>query len=191
MKRLQPVVLLLALCAAGAQQAAAITRPQLDVTYVGVNGANNEWQVSITPFNPPGSIAVELAFAIDGSTLGAAMINTVDWPNANPGLNPFRFDSITFGLQIEPSNDKFYISYGSGILDAGPSELFKFNTVGNGPTTIRYGLAASGRPRGGDITAEGATTYRGYTGSVTNVPEPATLVLDSLLLVGLAACRRR
>lgn len=190
MSRLKCVVLLLMLCGSGTAWSSTLTRPQLDVTYVGVNGANSEWQVTITPFSPPGSIAVELAFAIDGSTISSIDINATDWDFATPGNNPF--GGVTSGLDVEPSNDRFFASFGSIVFPTGaPSRFLTLRTVGTGPTTLRYGLAASGLSMGGDITAEEGMLFRGYTGSVNNVPEPAAWVLGSLMLIGMAGLRRR
>ncbi len=174
---------------------AAQAAPTLSVTPTGDNGAGDRaWLVEVTP-DPalvPGSIAVELAFAVDDTDLLDVDVNTVAWDYANPGLNPFT-GTVTFGLWLDSIGDRMFGAYGSiNFSTADPVELFTIDTAGLGLTTMRYGEAASGDPSLGTIIAQGGQSFTGYTGSIT-VPEPASIALTvfGLLTIGLAAARWR
>ena len=184
------------LCALIAHEAQAA--PILSVTPIGLNGSNNrEWLVEISPdaalFTDPadfpdrglgGSIAVELAFAIDDTDLLGVDVNTVAWDFANPGFNPFT-GTITDGLWLDLIGDRTFGAFGSIFFtSADPMRLFAIETLGGGDTTIRYGTAASGDVNKGNIIAQGGQIFR-YSGSAT-VPEPATALLAAMGVVVLA-----
>jgi hypothetical protein len=59
-----------------------------------------------------------------------------------------------------------------------------------GPTTIRFGTAASGHFTRGARIAQGISNFDGITGSVT-VPEPATIYLVVGIAMTLFAKRNR
>ena len=171
--------------------------PSLSVTPTGDNGAGDRaWLVEVTPdpvdvSNGSGSIAVELAFAIDDTDLLGVDVNTAAWDHENPGSNPFT-GTVTDGLWLDLIGDRTFGAFGSiNFSTADPVELFTIETAGLGRTTLRYGEAASGDPVLGARMAQNAVNYDGYTGSVT-VPEPASigLTLLGLLVIGVAARRR-
>ena len=144
----------------------ADANPELFVTYEGVSGGgNHQWQVAVAPdpdfFSDTtsgfgSSLAVELAFAIEGSTIASGSIieNDLDWPADNPGNNPFTND-VTFGMWLSGSLDQAFGAFGSNVFLSGfPAPLFSFQTVGSDPTTVFYGAAASGHPTKGTIIGQ-------------------------------------
>ncbi len=153
---------------------AASANPELFVTYEGVNGDNNQWSVAVAPdpdfFSDTtsgfgSSLAVELAFAVDGSSIvnGSVSVNQSDWPADNPGNNPF-LNSVTFGAWLSGPLDgdvnELFTSFGSNVfLSGAPVKLFDFQTVGNDLTTVRYGVAASGDPVKGSIIAQSGQNF--------------------------------
>jgi len=154
--------------------AVAQADPELFVTYDGLNpSGNNQWQVAVAP-DPTffsnttsgfgSSLAVELAFAVTGSTIQSIQVNNVDWDVATPGNNPFT-NTVTFGTRISPENDKAFTSYGSRVFLSGdPVELFTMVTLGSVVTTIDYGVAASGDGiKGATIAQSGQNFTTGLT----------------------------
>jgi hypothetical protein len=173
------------LCALTAHEAQAA--PVLSVTPLGLNGSSNrDWAVDIAP-DPaflPGSMAVELAFAIDDTELLGVDVNTLAWDHENPGSNPFT-GTVTDGLWLDLIGDRTFGAFGSVVFNApGPVRLFTIETLGGGDTTIRYGTAASGDANKGNIIAQFGEIFR-YSGSAT-VPEPATTALVAMAVVALA-----
>jgi hypothetical protein len=168
--------------------------PGLSVTDMGVDVDNNQnWLVEVTPDSPPSSIAVELAFAIDDAELLDVDVNAAAWDHEGVGMNPFTGD-YTFGLWLDLIGDRTFGAYGSIVFSStDPVELFTIKTSADFPQTIRYGTAASGSPTLGARIAQHGTNYDGYTGSVTAVPEPASIVLAvaGLCAIAMAAARRR
>jgi hypothetical protein len=140
----------------------------------------------------PSSLAVELAFAIDDSDLIGVDVQSAIWDTANPGNNPFT-GTVTNGLWVDLIGDRTFGAFGSVVLNsADPVDLFLFETTGLGPTTIRYGMAATGQGPGyGAIIAQAGQQWEDYTGSVTAVPEPATVALSALALVVPLLRRKR
>lgn len=186
-KSLASIALLCALIAQSSQAA-----PILSVFPLGLNGSNNrEWAVNITP-DPallPGSLAVELAFAIDDTELLDVDVNTAAWDFENPGNNPFT-GTVTDGLWLDLIGDRTFGAFGSIVFAApGPVRLFTIETLGGGDTSVRYGEAASGVPTKGDIIAQGGQNFINYTGTVS-VPEPASIALLAFAGLGLAIGRR-
>jgi len=149
---------------------AAHANPELFVTYEGINGDNHEWLVAVAP-DPAffvettsgfgSSLAVELAFAVEGSTIAAGSVveNNVDWPADNPGNNPFT-DSVTEGLWLSDALDKAFGAFGGNVFLSGdPVPLFGFQTVGTDLTTVHYGVAASGHPTKGSIIGQAGQNF--------------------------------
>jgi hypothetical protein len=185
------------ICAFGAST--SLASPILTVTPGGLVGGNRQWAVDIAPDaslftnsgasgTPPntlgGSLGAELAFSIDDPVdlLSVAIANPADWPNANPGNNPFT-GGVTFGTYIDLVNDHTFNAYGSTFLtSASPSHFLTITTAGAGLTTLRFGTAASGSSTKGNIIAQAGSSFT-YTG-VATVPEPASA---ALAIVGLAA----
>ena len=181
--------------------------PILSVTPSGLNaGGNREWLVEVTPdaslfHDPPGdnpdrglggSIAVELAFAIDHTDLLGVDVNTVAWENETVGNNPFT-GTVTDGLWLDLIGDRTFGAFGSIFFTSDdPMRLFTIETAGAGLSAIRYGVAASGHPVNGTRIAQFGTNFDGYTGSVT-VPEPASVLLAGLgvaMMAGISGRRR-
>jgi len=182
---LKNLLIAASLCAlvAHASQAA----PILTVAPLGLNGSNNrEWAVNIAPDVVPGSLAAELAFAIDGANLLDVVVgNAAIWDTPLPANNPFT-GTPTEGIYIDLVNDRSFSAYGSAIVTSTvPTQFLKITTAGAGLTTIRYGTAASGSATLGARIARGGMTFNGYTGSVTAVPEPASAMI---LLAGTITC---
>lgn len=128
-----------------------------------------------------GSIATELAVTIGGTGItitDVVVADVVVFDTANPGNNPFT-SSETTGL-YHNGNDVF-ASYGSMILSsATPVNFLQISYTGSG-TIDAFGLVA-----------EGALNFTGLTASidVITVPEPATVLLAGLALLGVASRRR-
>jgi hypothetical protein len=190
--------------------------PQLEVLYDGIVGDNHRWQIAVAP-DPEfftntiegfgSSLATELAFKVEGSSIvpGTVAINSADWMYENPGNNPFT-NSVTFGVWLSGPLDEAFAALGSEVFLSGDLvDLFSFQTLGTAPTTVHYGVAASGHPVNGSIIAQlgqnfpvglltlstggivslgGPSSYpfTGYSGSVSSVPEPCCA-----LLIGLGA----
>jgi hypothetical protein len=136
---------------------------------------------------------VELAFAVDDADLLGVDVNTVAWDMANPGNNPLT-GTVTDGLWLDLIGDRTFGAFGSIVFSSiDPVELFTIRTSADFPQTIRYGSAASGSPTLGARIAQHGTNFDGYTGSVTAVPEPASIALAvaGLCAIGIAAVRRR
>jgi hypothetical protein len=168
-----------------------------------VSGSNIDWHVLIAPDpdlfgptgNPPdvlgGSMAVELAFAIDDAELLGVDVNTVAWDASNFGNNPFT-GTPTEGLWLDLIGDRTFGAFGSVIFTSGdPVEIFNIMTDGI-PATLRWGTAASGDGVLGARIAQGGENYDGYTGSLT-VPEPSAILLGvvGLVVASLGLTRRR
>ena len=202
-KQLASITLLCALVAQVAQ-----AKPTLSVTPTGLNGGGNrEWLVAIAPdptmFTNPadnpdrglgGSMAAELAFSIDNPTdlLNVIIGNPLDWDFPLPGNNPFTGGG-TDGIYVDPINDNAFAAYGSAFLtSADPSHFLRITTAGAGPTTVRYGVAASGfsGPGSGAIIAEAGMQWEDYTG-VVSVPEPTSVLLVVVGTFLLTRIRRR
>ena len=223
---------LVAFLASGFLAPVANADPELFVTYEGVSGGgNNQWLVAVAPdpayFSDTtsgfgSSLATELAFAVEGSTIanGSVVENDFDWPYDNPGNNPFTND-VTFGMWLSAALDKAFGAFGGNVFLTGdPVPLFSFATVGSDPTTIHYGTAASGDPIKGSIIAQtgqnfpagfsggggvqllagfdggagggdGFHEFTGYSGSVSSVPEPSTVLLTFVAAaIGLLVRKR-
>ena len=97
---LKNLLIAASLCAlvAHASQAGTI----LTVAPLGLNGSNNrEWAVNIAQDVVPGSLAAELAFAIDGANLLDVVVgNAAIWDTPLPANNPFT-GTPTEGIYID------------------------------------------------------------------------------------------
>jgi hypothetical protein len=161
--------------------ATAAAVPTLSVTDIGLNGSGNrEWRVDVAP-DPSlftttvegfgGSLAVELAFSVTGSDLLGASFNTIDWPNNNPGNNPYT-GSVTLGAVLDLAGDTLFASLGSEFFTSGsPSEVFTLETVETGFTTVSWGGHAFDGYTGSRIAQAGAN-FDGYQGSLQESPPP-------------------
>jgi hypothetical protein len=197
--------LALTLVACGLLACTTYAAPILTVTPTGANASGNrEWLVEVTPdaslfHDPPddnpdrglgGSIAVELAFAIDHTDLLGVDVNTAAWENETPGNNPFT-GTVTEGLWLDLIGDRTFGAFGSIFFTSDdPMRLFTIETAGEGLTTLRSGVAASGHPVNGARIAQAGMNFDGYTGSVT-VPEPASVLLAGLGLAMMASVMGR
>lgn len=164
----------------------AFAAPTLTVVPIGFNGANRLWAADVAPdpalfaFSPGhgttgGSVAAELAFSIVGTDLISATVNTNDWPFANRGTHPFVNLVNHEGLWVDLVGDRIFASFGTAFMTSpGPRRLLTIETLGNGPSTMLYGTAASGHARNGARISQASQNFDGYTGSVT-VPEPSTI----------------
>jgi hypothetical protein len=199
---LSRLVCIALLCAVAAHCAQAA--PILTVTPGGLNGGNREWIVKIAldtslPFDGNSSMATELAFSIDDPVdlLSVVVGDASIWDTPNPGNNPFS-DIEMDGIYISQIDDNSFAAYGSAIVTNDvPTHFLTITTAGSGPTTLRYGTAASGHPSQGARIAQAVgfvgQNFDGYTGIVTIVPEPATAItamFAALVMVG-GNCRRR
>ncbi len=159
-----------------------------------------KWLVEVAPDaslfsnNPPngvgGSMAVELAFAIDDAELMGVDVNTAAWDFENPGNNPFT-GTVTDGLWLDLIGDRTFGAFGSVFFTSSdPVRLFTIETSTDVPASIRYGVAASGHPVNGARIAQAGQNFDGYTG-VATVPEPATAILAALAALACASTFRR
>ena len=194
LKNVAIVVVCVAMCAE-----TALGSPILTVTPGGISAGNRSWLVDIAPDaslfsgSPPGgSMAAELAFSIDApaSLVNVVVADPVAWPLANPGNNPFT-GTITNGTYIDLVNGRTFDAYGSRFFtSSAPTHFLKITTAGSGPTTLRYGTAASGTSAKGNIIAQAGQNFTNYSG-IVSVPEPATSVLALLGMAGAAILARR
>jgi hypothetical protein len=178
----------------------AIAAPILTVEELGPTPSNDRlWIAQVAPdpsfftgTPPGGSMAVELAFAIDGAELIGVEENEAFWDAPNPGNNPFT-GTVTEGLWVDLIGERTFGAFGSvRLTSADPVDLFLFETTGLGPTTIRYGVAASGDDELGARIAQGGINFDGYTGAVTVIPEPAAALLIGFgIAISVTMIRRR
>jgi hypothetical protein len=175
--------------------------PILTVKPGPLSAGNRLWTVDVTPDaslfsnNPPngvgGSIAVELAFAVDVAELNSIDVNTVAWDSENPGNNPFT-GTVTDGLWLDTIGDRAFGAFGSiYFTSANPVRLFTINTSAELDAAVRYGTAASGSASLGARIAQGGLNFDGYTGTAAVVPEPATMLLAMVCAAAIGLVRRR
>jgi hypothetical protein len=186
------------LCALAAQSSFAA--PILTVKPNGLSGGNRQWLVEITPDeslfsdNPPqgfgGSVAVELAFAVDDAELLGVDVNTSAWDTETSGDNPFT-GTETDGLWLDLIEDHTFGAFGSIYFTSGdPVRLFTIETSADIPASVRFGTAASGDPVLGARIAQAGENFDGYTGTAT-VPEPATALTVLVAALSVLCVPRR
>lgn len=157
---------------------AAFAQPELVVTFEGVNSAgNNTWAARIAPdpnlfWNTTsgygGSIAFELAFAVEGSEFVSITKNGVNYDFDIPGFNPFTAPDFTEGIWTSSDSTKAFASLGGRVFfpaDPSPHDALFFETEGDQLTTLLYGSAASGDGELGAMIAQ-----RGLIFTVPEVP---------------------
>lgn len=119
----------------------AVADPRVSVTNLGPNEDGNlEWSVDVTPDaslfnNGQGSLAAELGFEVEGSSLVNASLPTSAWPFELPGLNPFT-GIPTAGLAT--TDTQIFVSLGSDPVSE-TVQLLTFTTSGEMATTISWG----------------------------------------------------
>lgn len=189
----------LALCCALFAQV-AFAAPILTVTPGPLSGGNRPWYVDVTPDaslftnNPPngvgGSMAVELAFAVDVAELLSVSVNTTAWDLKTGGNNPFT-GTVTDGLWLDTIGDRAFGAFGSIYFTSGnPVRLFTIETSAELSAAVRYGSAASGSGTLGARIAQAGQNFDGYTGTAV-VPEPATALLCLVSAAAAVFARRR
>lgn len=163
--------------------------PILEVKHLGVQGTNREWAVnvapdpslfSVTPEGLGGSMAVELALEVTGSSI-ISVQRDGSWPFENPGNNPFA-SSVTEGISISGGNQQVFAALGSDIFKTGASRRVLTIVTGIGATNLSWGghILLGGTPAqyvGSRIVQRGMN-FDGQQGSKTSTLHPADLNLD-------------
>lgn len=187
MSRMKSVCLAL-LCAVAAQS--TLAAPILTVAPTGIDSGNRVWDVKIAQDVVPGSLAAELAFAIDGADLLSVVVgDPTVWDTPIPGSNPYT-GTDTEGIYIDLINDRSFAAYGSAIVNStAPTHFLRITTAGLGATALRYGTAASNNANEGNIIANAQGINR-YSGTAI-IPEPASAALLLLGSVAFTFSRRR
>lgn len=176
------------LCAVAAHTSQAA--PILTVAPTGIDGGNRIWDVKIAQDSVPGSLAAELAFAIDGANLLSVVVgDPTIWDTPLPGNNPYT-GTETEGIYIDLLNDRSFSAYGSAVVNSTtPTHFLRITTAGLGATSVRYGTVASPVANQGNIIANAQGVFR-YSGTAT-IPEPASAALMFLGGIAFAFSRRR
>ena len=162
----------------------SVANPTLLVTDQGIQPSGNlGWLVQVAP-DPSlfvqreqglgGSLAVELAFEVQGNDLVSATSNVVDWPYQNFGNNPFN-DGNSEGLLADLTTGTLFAAFGSEFFTAGdPINLLTLETAGAlatdlswGGHTLREGTFAQYT---GSRIAQGGTNFDGYQGILKVIP---------------------
>lgn len=181
--------------------------PTASVSLLGFNGEGNRlWIVEIDPDESlftdfpdvpdrgvGDSLAVELAFDIDGSPLGDVEVETTNWPFENPGSNPFT-ETVTEGLWTDEDEGLIvlFAAFGSKFLTSpDPIELMTIETLGGAKTTVRWGEPASGDPLVGNLISQGGMEFHDSGGMLMAIPEPSTIAMAGFALVGALGLLRR
>jgi len=176
------------LCAVAAHSSQAA--PILTVAPTGINGGNRVWDVKIAQDSIPGSLAADLAFAIDGADLLSVVVGDATiWDIPLPGNNPYT-GTVTEGIYIDMLNDRSFSAYGSAIVTSTtPTHFLRITTAGLGVTSLRYGTIASPVPNQGNSISNAQGTFR-YSGAAT-IPEPASAALMFFGSIAFAFSLRR
>lgn len=129
-----------------------------------------------------GSLGAELAVAVESSPglqITGATINTALFDDANPGDSPFipgvMIGGDVTGLDLDLANNRFFAAYGAGDLGIGSFEFASITYEGVG-TINAFGLVA-----------QAGALNDGLTASIDVIPEPTTVLLGALGLIGFAA----
>ncbi|MEM9185180.1 MAG: hypothetical protein AAGB00_01640 [Planctomycetota bacterium] len=164
----------------------ATAKPTLDVDPLGINAEGNlEWLVSVSS-GDEGSIAIELGFGFENSSLVEAtllnpsiFIEVLDgFIITLPANNPFT-GGITEGLVV--TGDSAFASFGSRLVPAAPPTPFLLFESEGPMGTLKWGDDATAPfGGGGDRIFGGDGEAFSFSGSRTVVPEPATAGLCSM-----------
>ena len=162
----------------------SVASPSLLVTDQGIQPSGNlGWLVQVAP-DPNlfvqrdqglgGSLAVELAFEVQGNNLVSATFNAVDWPYQNYGNNPFN-GGHSEGLSADLSTGTLFAAFGSEFFTNGDSiDLLTFETAGAVATDLTWGghallVGTLGQYTGSRI-AQAGTNFDGYQGNLKAIP---------------------
>jgi hypothetical protein len=184
--------------------------PTLSIVDLGLDVSfNRVWSVRIDPddtlfTDPPdspdrgvgGSVAAEIAFEVVTGTLLSVSTNAVDFSLDNPGNSPFGFNSSpdygvsTFGNQIFAAlGSEYFGSFNYGATAGGPHEMLRITTLGARKTKIMWSGVYGPNGDQGRL-AQAGINFDTAGMAMAGVPEPGSLALVAIGVMGLVACRR-
>jgi hypothetical protein len=159
----------------------ASAAPSLTISNLGANLSGNlEWLVEVAPdparftstdLGLGGSLAVELALEVNGSSLVGATVNHTDWPFAISGNNPFT-NTVTSGINLDLTNETLFASLLSDFFIAATAvEVLTIETSGISCTTLSWGghtvLGGTADEYEGSLIAQSGQNFTAYRGSLT------------------------
>ena len=184
--------------------------PSLNVVPGGLQGGNWVWNVSVTPDLSTVSstpMAVELGFRLTGSPLLSAVnINSSEWDTPNPGNPIFGWETPDpsannkpVGLQTNLGTSEVFSAFGSiDFTTPGAKPFLQItakgpNNGGSTSSTIQWlGAYAVGQGRIAQlITSTTSANFDIFSGSATQIPEPASFALIAVGGLFTASRRRR
>ena len=158
--------------------------PTLLVTEQGIQSNGNlGWLIQVaadpnlfvdTNVGLGGSLAIELAVEVTGNDLVSVTPNMVDWPNTNPGNNPFNA-GIAEGVSMDLNSGQVFAALGSNIFNSGdPVDLLTLETSGAFSTELSWGghtlLSGTAYQFTGSRIAQAGANYDGYQGTLKVTP---------------------
>lgn len=158
--------------------------PTLLVTDQGIQSNGNlGWLIQVaadpnlfvdTSVGLGGSLAIELAVEVTGNDLVSVTPNMVDWPNTNPGNNPFNA-GIAEGVSMDLTSGQVFAALGSNIFNSGdPVDLLTLETSGAFSTELSWGghtlLSGTAYQFTGSRIAQAGANYDGYEGTLKVTP---------------------